>query len=98
MLNEYILEIVYIIYYLFDNILQYLEEMEFKYHDKAKAANVYVVGSCGGDSIPADIGIKFTRDSFSGMKNNNLNRYCNFNFQYIIYPIPYTLINIVNYT
>lgn len=41
--------------------------MELKYHEKAKAANVYVVGSCGADSIPADIGTKFTRDSFSGM-------------------------------
>ena len=39
-----------------------------KYHDKAKAANVYVIGSCGADSIPADAGVKFTRDSFPGIR------------------------------
>ncbi|RDD47010.1 Saccharopine dehydrogenase-like oxidoreductase [Trichoplax sp. H2] len=45
---------------------KFLEEMELKYHNKAKDANTYVVGSCGADSIPADLGVTFTRDSFPG--------------------------------
>ncbi|XP_037045719.1 saccharopine dehydrogenase-like oxidoreductase [Bradysia coprophila] len=35
----------------------FLESMQLKYHDKAVEAGVFIVGSCGFDSIPADLGI-----------------------------------------
>jgi len=35
---------------------QYLEKMQLKYHQKAVENGVYVVGACGFDSIPADLG------------------------------------------
>jgi len=34
----------------------FLEKMQLKYHDKAVDNGVYVVGSCGFDSIPSDMG------------------------------------------
>ncbi|CAL1603892.1 unnamed protein product [Knipowitschia caucasica] len=45
---------------------QFLEGMQFNYHSKAEVNGVYVIGSCGFDSIPADIGVLFTRDQFKG--------------------------------
>ncbi|KAM9817061.1 saccharopine dehydrogenase-like oxidoreductase [Neosynchiropus ocellatus] len=45
---------------------QFLEGMQLKYHDKAADSGVYIVGSCGFDSIPADMGVLFTRDRFQG--------------------------------
>jgi len=35
---------------------QYLETMQLRYHEKAERKGVYIVGSCGFDSIPADLG------------------------------------------
>jgi len=40
--------------------------MQGKYFDEAKKNNVYVVGSCGFDSIPCDIGVEFLRKKFDG--------------------------------
>ncbi|KAL7872048.1 hypothetical protein SRHO_G00070310 [Serrasalmus rhombeus] len=40
--------------------------MQLKYHSKAQEKRVYVIGSCGFDSIPADMGILYTRDQFKG--------------------------------
>lgn len=48
------------------NIFQFLEGMYLKYNDKAAEKGVYVIGSCGFDSIPADLGILYTRDSLKG--------------------------------
>ncbi|KAG9462262.1 hypothetical protein GDO78_014501, partial [Eleutherodactylus coqui] len=45
---------------------QYLESMHLKYNDQAADNGVYIVGSCGFDSIPADLGILFTRNSMQG--------------------------------
>ncbi|XP_010002913.1 PREDICTED: saccharopine dehydrogenase-like oxidoreductase [Chaetura pelagica] len=45
---------------------QFLEEMYLKYNDKAEEKGVYVVGSCGFDSIPADMGVLYTRDKLKG--------------------------------
>ncbi|XP_017573928.2 saccharopine dehydrogenase b isoform X1 [Pygocentrus nattereri] len=45
---------------------QFLEGMQLKYHSKAQEKRVYVIGSCGFDSIPADMGILYTRDQFKG--------------------------------
>ena len=35
---------------------QYLETIQLRYHEEAERKGVYVVGSCGFDSIPADLG------------------------------------------
>ncbi|XP_074920314.1 saccharopine dehydrogenase-like oxidoreductase [Chelonoidis abingdonii] len=45
---------------------QFLEGMYLKYNDKAAEKGVYVVGSCGFDSIPADMGVLYTRDNLKG--------------------------------
>ncbi|NXN99935.1 SCPDL oxidoreductase, partial [Rhinopomastus cyanomelas] len=45
---------------------QFLEGMYLKYNEKAAEKGVYVVGSCGFDSIMADMGVVYTRDNFKG--------------------------------
>ncbi|XP_030627526.1 saccharopine dehydrogenase b isoform X2 [Chanos chanos] len=45
---------------------QFLEGMQLSYHSKAQENGVYIIGSCGFDSIPADMGILYTRDQFKG--------------------------------
>ncbi|KAM7368233.1 hypothetical protein PAMP_014473 [Pampus punctatissimus] len=43
---------------------QFLERMQLEYHAKASDRGVYVIGSCGFDSIPADLGVLYTRRQF----------------------------------
>ena len=38
-----------------------------EYFEKAKEKGVHVVGSCGFDSVPADMGTIFLQDNFKGM-------------------------------
>ncbi|XP_009581959.1 PREDICTED: saccharopine dehydrogenase-like oxidoreductase, partial [Fulmarus glacialis] len=45
---------------------QFLEGMFLKYNEKAAEKGVYVIGSCGFDSIPADMGVLYTRDKLKG--------------------------------
>ncbi|XP_038249902.1 saccharopine dehydrogenase-like oxidoreductase [Dermochelys coriacea] len=45
---------------------QFLEGMHLKYNDKAAEKGVYVIGSSGFDSIPADMGVLYTRDNLKG--------------------------------
>ncbi|XP_067411331.1 saccharopine dehydrogenase-like oxidoreductase [Emydura macquarii macquarii] len=45
---------------------QYLEGMYLKYNDTAAEKGVYVIGSSGFDSIPADMGVLYTRDNLKG--------------------------------
>ncbi|XP_072537378.1 saccharopine dehydrogenase b [Salminus brasiliensis] len=45
---------------------QFLEGVQLKYHSKAQEEGVYVIGSCGFDSIPADMGMLYTRSQFKG--------------------------------
>ncbi|XP_040285258.1 saccharopine dehydrogenase-like oxidoreductase [Bufo bufo] len=45
---------------------QFLESMYMKYDRQAADNGVYVVGSSGFDSIPADLGVLFTRNSMQG--------------------------------
>lgn len=40
--------------------------MYLNYNDKAAEKGVYVVGSCGFDSIPADMGVLYTRNNLKG--------------------------------
>ncbi|XP_060947483.1 saccharopine dehydrogenase-like oxidoreductase isoform X1 [Limanda limanda] len=45
---------------------QFLERMQLEYHTKALDKGVFVIGSCGFDSIPADLGILYTHRQFKG--------------------------------
>ncbi|XP_071515590.1 saccharopine dehydrogenase-like oxidoreductase isoform X2 [Panulirus ornatus] len=49
---------------------QYLEQMQLSYSKQAQENGVHVIGSCGFDSIPADIGTLFLQDSFPGDVNS----------------------------
>ena len=40
--------------------------MQFKYNEKARDSGVFVIGTCGFDSIPADMGIVYTQKKFPG--------------------------------
>uniref|UniRef100_A0A671WVX8 Saccharopine dehydrogenase-like oxidoreductase n=1 Tax=Sparus aurata TaxID=8175 RepID=A0A671WVX8_SPAAU len=45
---------------------QFLERMQLEYHTKALDRGVYVIGSCGFDSVPADLGVLYTQRQFKG--------------------------------
>lgn len=45
---------------------QFLEGMYLNYNDKAAEKGVYIIGSCGFDSVPADMGVLFTRNNLKG--------------------------------
>lgn len=45
---------------------QFLEGMQLNYDSQAADKGVYIIGSCGFDSIPADMGVIYTRDQFKG--------------------------------
>ncbi|XP_017159644.1 saccharopine dehydrogenase-like oxidoreductase isoform X1 [Poecilia reticulata] len=45
---------------------QFLEGMQLNYSSQAAEKGVFVIGSCGFDSIPADMGVIYTRDQFRG--------------------------------
>jgi len=40
--------------------------MTLKYNEKAQKSGVYIVGACGWDSIPCDMGIQYTIQNFDG--------------------------------
>ena len=40
--------------------------MQLLYGGKAREAGVYIIGACGFDSVPSDMGVAFTRENFSG--------------------------------
>uniref|UniRef100_A0A2K5C0F1 Saccharopine dehydrogenase-like oxidoreductase n=1 Tax=Aotus nancymaae TaxID=37293 RepID=A0A2K5C0F1_AOTNA len=45
---------------------QFLELMQWKYHERAAEKGVYIIGSGGFDSIPADLGVIYTRNKMNG--------------------------------
>lgn len=49
---------------------QFLESMQLKYAAAAEEAGVHVVGACGYDSIPADMGISHMIKNFKGELNS----------------------------
>nr|XP_002125674.1 saccharopine dehydrogenase-like oxidoreductase [Ciona intestinalis] len=49
---------------------QFLENMQLKYDEAAKEAGVIIVGACGFDSIPSDLGAVFTQQQFQGTLNS----------------------------
>ena len=40
--------------------------MQYKYNEQAKESGVFIVGTCGFDSIPADMGVDYTQKKFPG--------------------------------
>ncbi|XP_068616592.1 saccharopine dehydrogenase-like oxidoreductase [Brachionichthys hirsutus] len=45
---------------------QFLEGMQLTYNSQAAEKGVYIIESCGFDSIPADMGVLYTREQFKG--------------------------------
>lgn len=43
--------------------------MQLLYHNLAAEKGIYIVGSCGFDSVPSDMGVLFTRNKFQGELN-----------------------------
>ncbi|KAL3985868.1 Saccharopine dehydrogenase family protein [Acanthocheilonema viteae] len=48
----------------------FLESMQMKYSDVAQKNGLYVVGACGWDSIPCDLGVNFLKEKFNGQLNH----------------------------
>ena len=46
---------------------QYLEETQMLFNESAKEKSVHVIGSCGFDSIPAEMGTIYIQDKFGGL-------------------------------
>lgn len=44
--------------------------MQLEYNSSARENNCYVVGACGFDSIPADMGTVFLEEKFDGQVNS----------------------------
>jgi short subunit dehydrogenase-like uncharacterized protein len=49
---------------------QFLETIQLKYNKLAIDKKVSIVGSCGFDSIPSDIGVQFLKNNFNGTLNS----------------------------
>ena len=49
---------------------QYLEKMQLKYNEEAKAKGIYIVGACGFDSVPADVGQTVVHREMGGDVNS----------------------------
>jgi short subunit dehydrogenase-like uncharacterized protein len=47
----------------------FLEKVQLKFHDEAKDKGLYVVGSCGFDSIPCDMGQVYLSEKMGGDVN-----------------------------
>ncbi|XP_015783700.1 saccharopine dehydrogenase-like oxidoreductase [Tetranychus urticae] len=45
---------------------QFLEEIQLRYYDIARERNLYILPSCGFDSLPCDVGVEFTKSKFPG--------------------------------
>ena len=66
-LHAYLLSNLALLYWMkFNFYFQFLETMQFKYNEKAKENEIFVIGTCGFDSIPADMGIVYTQKKFPG--------------------------------
>lgn len=49
---------------------QYMESVQLNYHKAAQEKGIYIVSSCGFDSIPADLGVVFLQKNFEGTLNS----------------------------
>ena len=53
----------------------YLESVQFKYHQEAVAKETLIIGSCGFDSVPADLGIQLMINKFGSKNIESINTY-----------------------
>ncbi|KAI3418869.1 hypothetical protein GPALN_007969 [Globodera pallida] len=44
----------------------WIESMQMKYSEQAREQNVFVIGACGWDSVPCDMGMNFLKQHFQG--------------------------------
>jgi len=49
---------------------QFLEKMQLKYHAEAESKGVYIIGACGFDSIPCDVGRQLVHRKMEGPVNS----------------------------
>ena len=42
---------------------EFLETIQLNYDQEAREKKIFIVGSCGFDSVPADLGVVFTQNS-----------------------------------
>lgn len=49
--------------------------MQLLYNGKAKEQGIYIIGACGWDSIPADMGVIYTKNQFKGQWTLNFSYY-----------------------
>lgn len=49
---------------------EYLEKMQKKYHELAREKGIFIIGACGFDSIPSDMGAVFSKQQFGGTLNS----------------------------
>ncbi|XP_055328322.1 saccharopine dehydrogenase-like oxidoreductase [Paramacrobiotus metropolitanus] len=49
---------------------QFLESMQLRYDQQAREKGIYIVGACGFDSIPSEMGVAFTKKHFDGDLNS----------------------------
>ena len=45
---------------------QFLQMCQLKFDDEAKSKGIHIVGTCGFDSVPADVGLELLREKFPG--------------------------------
>jgi len=48
----------------------YLEKMQLVYHKEAEEKGIYVIGACGFDSIPCEMGLVFCQQQFEAIQGN----------------------------
>ena len=48
---------------------QYIEKIQLKYEKEAKEKGIYIVSSCGFDSVIVDMGVRFLKKNFDGELN-----------------------------
>lgn len=45
---------------------KFIQMCQLKYHEEAKAKGIHIVGTCGFDSVPSDVGLQTLREKFPG--------------------------------
>ena len=48
---------------------QFLETIQLRYHEEAEDKGVYIIGACGFDSIPSDVGASLIHNTMGGPVN-----------------------------
>lgn len=46
---------------------EFMENMQLKYHEEAMRKKIYLISSCGIDSVPSDLGAIFLMKNFNGI-------------------------------